>query len=940
MYQILLDRFASSDDKECGDWTDYCGGTIKAAESRLEYLSMLGVDGVAISPTVENFPGGYHGYWPKDLSKTNPNLGTADDLAYFVFRAHRVGMLVTADVNLNHMGKPGMSADRPDDVSKLYPFSSSRYFHTDNCSLWAASDFEQGGKRSLERCALYGMPDLDQRNPETWQMLQQWLRDYVDEFGFDAIRVDAAQHMPQMFTSHIPDSGAPIPAFFEVPQGDIELVAAYSTNDYSAVYNYPLYFVLRDTFQPGTQRRSMTALMDYQKKLREDNFGRVLLNFLDNNDLPRFIDLVRGDLALYHNALVYMTLATGVPVILYGSEQAMPGNGTYEVGNDLWRRPMWEHGYDMKSETFMVLQRLLWLRKRYQGLHKSKAQVFFADTSFLGVARGDIVYLISNKGSSSTRLEQRVVWNNVSTSRRLCEQSVMCDLFGSANECVRVYPGGVSHIDVVDGRPIVLVPETVLKELLADIAGQERRVGKNKDNHMGASESLERSVRKVGPNSWHSMPDPPEIKLETLARFRQTGQGSSALQGEVLDWLPGVEIPMFLNVWHPPLGSPPAQQIRGHVRNACALTIGGQSEMLIARRGTSKYIMCVDEATGACGDSSADMESRLSRIRSEEYSGPILFLSRSSNAEAAFGANEGIITVLSQLVPFLPALRNGSIHMLVSDQQRATYEALFARLQIGSDGLLTPKRPSGEEDAAVLHCTSGELFFSLQSQEFLSKEYLGKIRSEMNLLPNSPLSMGNIVLLMTQEQLRGQRAFALVSELRKLRRGVTILSPDPKNVGKTIETLSRAALLIGLTSTRSGPFLASMLFAPLGVKVLEVLPSGKAAAGHPNPNIMASRRYNRALAGALGLEYSSITVSQEEEDQASRESSDRRRTAVDEHLDRLKELTAILMSRRSSAKGAGARGDLEGGIDAGALAIKDRAASLLIGASMAGSFDL
>ena len=57
--------------------------------------------------------------------------------------------------------------------------------------------------------------------------------------------------MPQTFTSHIPDSGAPIPAFFEVPSGDIELVAAYSTNDYSAVYNYPLYFTLRDVFLPG-----------------------------------------------------------------------------------------------------------------------------------------------------------------------------------------------------------------------------------------------------------------------------------------------------------------------------------------------------------------------------------------------------------------------------------------------------------------------------------------------------------------------------------------------------------------------------------------------------------------------------------------------------------------------------------------------------------------
>lgn len=33
-------------------------------------------------------PGGYHGYWAKDLYEVNENYGTADDLKSFVNAAH------------------------------------------------------------------------------------------------------------------------------------------------------------------------------------------------------------------------------------------------------------------------------------------------------------------------------------------------------------------------------------------------------------------------------------------------------------------------------------------------------------------------------------------------------------------------------------------------------------------------------------------------------------------------------------------------------------------------------------------------------------------------------------------------------------------------------------------------------------------------------------
>ena len=48
------------------------------------------------------------------------------------------------------------------------------------------------------------------------------------------------------FLNHIPETGPPIPAYYEVVNTDMAYVAGYATGDYGAVYNYPLYFVLKE----------------------------------------------------------------------------------------------------------------------------------------------------------------------------------------------------------------------------------------------------------------------------------------------------------------------------------------------------------------------------------------------------------------------------------------------------------------------------------------------------------------------------------------------------------------------------------------------------------------------------------------------------------------------------------------------------------------------
>lgn len=57
------------------DWFELKGGLPIAAHC---VGQELGVDGIVLSPVVDQMPHGYHGYWTKDLTKVNPAYGTED----------------------------------------------------------------------------------------------------------------------------------------------------------------------------------------------------------------------------------------------------------------------------------------------------------------------------------------------------------------------------------------------------------------------------------------------------------------------------------------------------------------------------------------------------------------------------------------------------------------------------------------------------------------------------------------------------------------------------------------------------------------------------------------------------------------------------------------------------------------------------------------------
>ena len=132
VYFLLTDRFANGDPandqmvgrkRDGGPLRSFEGGDLKGLTQKIEqgWFNDLGVDAIWTTPVIENVHGfvdegewgltyAYHGYWPKDWTAVDPNLGTEADFAAMVKAAHGKGLRVIVDVIANHAG-PGTPLD-------------------------------------------------------------------------------------------------------------------------------------------------------------------------------------------------------------------------------------------------------------------------------------------------------------------------------------------------------------------------------------------------------------------------------------------------------------------------------------------------------------------------------------------------------------------------------------------------------------------------------------------------------------------------------------------------------------------------------------------------------------------------------------------------------------------------------------------------------------
>ncbi|RYC61626.1 hypothetical protein CHU98_g4586 [Xylaria longipes] len=386
IYFALTDRVARSSDDTggdaCSDLGNYCGGTFKGLESKLDYISGMGFDAIWITPVVTNSDGGYHGYWAQDLYGINSNYGTADDLKSLVNAAH--------------------------------------------------------DKTSIEMCRISGLPDVNTESSEIQTLYQDWVKYLVSEYSFDGVRIDTVKHVNKEFWPGF-SSAAGVYTIGEVFDGDVNYIAGYA-GLMSGLLNYAIYYPMNNFYQ---QTGSSQALVDMHNQISSAFPDPAALGtFLDNHDNPRWLN-AKNDVSLIKNALAYVILSRGVPIVYYGTEQAYAGGADPANREDLWRS-----GFNTNSDLYQAISKLSAARKSAGGLAADdQTHLYVADTAYAwSRAGGSLVVLTTNSGSGSSGdhcFDTQVPngqWNNTFSTGSYTSD-------GDGNICV----------SVTNGEPVVLL---------------------------------------------------------------------------------------------------------------------------------------------------------------------------------------------------------------------------------------------------------------------------------------------------------------------------------------------------------------------------------------------------------------------------------------------------------------------------------------------------
>ncbi|KAF2709021.1 carbohydrate-binding module family 20 protein [Pleomassaria siparia CBS 279.74] len=430
IYFVLTDRIArSSSDtggNACGSLGQYCGGTFQGLQSKLDYIKGAGFDAIWITPVVKNSAGGYHGYWAQDLYSVNENYGTANDLKALVSAAHAKGIYIMVDVVANHVGFASISDNLP------APLNQESSYH-------AKCDIDYDNQTSVEQCRIAGLPDVNTSKAEIRTLYQTWIKWLVNEYSFDGVRIDTVKHVEKDFWPGF-SQAAGVYSIGEAFTGDPVALASYAKT-MPGLLNYAMYYPMNRFYQ---QQGSAQDIVDMHKTI-SDTFPdpSALGTFLDNHDNPRWLN-EKNDVSLLKNALAYVMLARGIPIVYYGTEQGYSGGTDPANREDLWRSK-----FNTKSDLYTAISKLSGARKTAGGLAADDHVHLYTATNAYAWSRagGNLIVLTTNTGAG--------------TSGKYCFNAQRNNgkwtcAFGSTLDVTSDGSGNIC-LNVSNGEPVVLI---------------------------------------------------------------------------------------------------------------------------------------------------------------------------------------------------------------------------------------------------------------------------------------------------------------------------------------------------------------------------------------------------------------------------------------------------------------------------------------------------
>jgi glycosidase len=188
----------------------------------------------------------------------------------------------------------------------------------------------------------------------------------------------------------------------------------------------------------------------------------VLVNFLDNHDLPRFL-FENGDVGQLRSALDFLYTWDGIPCLYYGTEQGFDG------GVDPRNREDMQFATD--GELYAHIKALIQLRKDNPALRRGTVVPAWS-TTVTGARRDGGIFAFERVDAEQTAL---VVLNVSDADSETCAEvadggACMETSFPPGTTLTDIGPDGAGDTFTVasDGTVVVTVPAHAVRVLVAD----------------------------------------------------------------------------------------------------------------------------------------------------------------------------------------------------------------------------------------------------------------------------------------------------------------------------------------------------------------------------------------------------------------------------------------------------------------------------------------
>lgn len=335
-YEAFVRSFSDSDGDGVGD--------LRGMTARLDYLNDgdaatttdLGVTGIWLMPVAE--AASYHGYDVTDYTAVERDYGDATAMREFVTAAHERGIFVIVDLVLNH-------------TSRDHPWFKDALAGGEHRDWYVWSDEDPGwpsiaGPNPWHRTPAgdyyygafwEGMPDLNLANPEVTAELERIALVWLQDFGVDGFRIDAAKHLIETdgdAQANTPETKAWLADFRDAIHqrhpdalvlGEVYDARAVSSGyTTSGALDMAFDFGIGPAITFGVYGDAHT-IQASQAEVAERYGPGVAGTFLANHDQPRVMTGLRGDVVAARESAATLLTGPGVPFLYYGEELGMPG---------------------------------------------------------------------------------------------------------------------------------------------------------------------------------------------------------------------------------------------------------------------------------------------------------------------------------------------------------------------------------------------------------------------------------------------------------------------------------------------------------------------------------------------------------------------------------------------------------------------------------------